>query len=161
MSSLWTPGGEHHVPRPGGGAAPPAGGGAAPPAGGGPGRPPRPAPADADEGFDTEALTPEQEAAMAEAAGEISEIRAQLAAAPPELVVANHVMGLYELAAIHLNREQPDLEAARLAIDALSGVIDACKGRLGEPEATLVDARHQLQLAYVQVVSWVREQAAQ
>jgi hypothetical protein len=96
---------------------------------------------------------------MAEAASEISEIRAQLAAAPPELVVANHVMGLYELAAVHLNQEQPDLAAARLAIDALSGVIDGCKGRLGENERTLVDARHQLQLAYVQVANWVKEQS--
>jgi hypothetical protein len=98
---------------------------------------------------------------MAEVAGEISEIRAQLAAAAPELVVANHVMGLYELAAVHLNREQPDLQAARLAIDALCGILEACKGRLGEAEATLVDARQQLQLAYVQVVNWAREQAKQ
>jgi hypothetical protein len=108
-----------------------------------------------------EELSPEEQAAMADAASEISEIRAQLAAAPPELVVANHVMGLYELAAIHLNRDQPDLVASRLAIDALSGLLDACKGRLGESEKTLVDARHQLQLAYVQVANWVKEQTAQ
>jgi hypothetical protein len=118
-------------------------------------------PAGPDGPVDSDDLTPEEQAAMAEAASEISEIRAQLAAAAPELVVANHVMGLYELAAVHLNQEQPDLVAARLAIDALSGLLEACKGRLGEAEKTLVDARHQLQLAFVQVANWVNEQTAQ
>ena len=78
-------------------------------------------------------------------------VRAQLAAAPPELVVTNHLMGFYELAAIHLDREDPDLAAAKLAIDALTGVLDACKGRLGENEKLLADARTQIQLAFVAV----------
>jgi len=132
MSSLWTPGGEHTVPRPG------------------PHTAAEPAP-------DLE-LNAEQEQELADAAAEIAAIRDQLAAAPPEMVVANHVMGLYELAAIHLNRDQPNLNAARLAIDALAGVLDACKGRLGEPEATLADARQQLQLAFVNVTEWVTSQ---
>jgi hypothetical protein len=80
-------------------------------------------------------------------------IRAQLAAAPPEQVVANHLIGLYELAAIHLGRETPNLPAARLAIDALGAVLDSCRGRLGEPEPTLVAARSQIQLAFVSVSS--------
>lgn len=97
---------------------------------------------------------------MEEAAAEIAQIKEQLAAAPPELVVANHVMGLYELAAIHLNRETPDLDAARLAIDALAGVLDACKGRLGEAEPTLSGARQQLQMTFVQVANWVKQGGA-
>ena len=132
MSSLWTPGGEH-------------------PVGSGPS-----GPTGRDE---PPALTSEQEAALADAAAELAQVRAQLAATPVELVVTNHVMGLYELAAIHLNREDPDLAAARLAIDALGGVLEACKGRLGEAEATLVDARSQLQMAFVSVADWVRREA--
>lgn len=129
MSSLWTPGGEHPVD-------------------GGPGQVPTEDPG----------LTAEQEQALADAATEMAAVRQQLLAAPVEMVVTNHVMGLYELAAIHLNREDPDLVSARLAIDALGGALDACKGRLGEHEATLVDARVQLQMAFVSVANWVSEQ---
>ena len=56
----------------------------------------------------------EIEAAMAEA-------RARLADVPAEVVVVNHVMGLYELAAIHLSSDTPDLVSAALAIDAMAG----------------------------------------
>ena len=40
---------------------------------------------------------------------------------PAEVVVVNHVMGLYELAAIHLSSDTPDLVSAALAIDAMAG----------------------------------------
>lgn len=136
MSSLWTPGGEHRVPREAPGAAPAA---ATPPT-------------------EEPALSDDEQRAMADAAAEIAQIREQVAAAPPELVVANHVMGLYELAAVHLNQDRPNLDAARLAIDALGGVLDACKGRLGEAESTLTGARSQLQLTFVNVTNWVKEQ---
>jgi hypothetical protein len=98
-----------------------------------------------------EELSPEEQAAMADAASEISEIRAQLAAAPPELVVANHVMGLYELAAIHLSQNPPNLSEAQVAIDAIAALTSALKGRLGDNEATLHDAVGQLQQAFVQL----------
>jgi hypothetical protein len=141
MSSLWTPGGEHPVGRPPAGGAPSGTG----PAAGGPAE-------------DAEPLSAEEQARLAEAAEEIAKVREQLAGAPAELVVANHIMGLYELAAIHLNRDQPNLEAARLAIDAMAGALEHCSGRLGEPERTLVEARTQLQLAFVNVANWVRQQ---
>jgi hypothetical protein len=96
-------------------------------------------------------LTDEQREQLGQAAQQVAAIRAQLAAAPAELVVTNHVMGLYELAAVHLDQERPNLAAARLAIDALGAVLDACKGRLGDAEATLVGARGQIQLAFVAV----------
>jgi hypothetical protein len=149
MSSLWTPGGERRVPRPDAppSAAPPPSGAGAGGTGG------RRGPGDAGDasGDDTPDLTPEEEARMAEAADEIAAVRAQLAAAPPEQVVANHLIGLYELAAIHLGQPTPNLPAARLAIDALGAVLDTCKGRLGEVEATLGAARSQIQMAYVGV----------
>jgi hypothetical protein len=94
-------------------------------------------------------LSPEEQARLEDAAEELAAVRAQVAAAPPEQVVANHLIGLYELAAIHLGQASPNLPAARLAIDALGAVLDACKGRLGEAESTLGAARTQIQLAYV------------
>jgi hypothetical protein len=67
------------------------------------------------------------------------------------MVVANHAMGLYELAAIHLSEEDPDLAAARLAIDAMGQLVDGLAGRLGEAEVTLKDALAQLRMAFVQL----------
>jgi len=92
-------------------------------------------------------LTPDQE----ELLGELQAAREQLANTPASLVVANHAIGLFQLAAIHLDREPPNLEDARLAIDALAAIVDGLQGRLGEEEDALREARAQLQLAYVQV----------
>ena len=39
----------------------------------------------------------------------MAEARARLADVPAEVVITNHVMGLYELAAIHLSATPPDL----------------------------------------------------
>ena len=55
-----------------------------------------------------------------------------IAEVPAEVVVTNHVMGLYELAAIHLSAEQPDLAAASLAIDAMAAVVEGLGDRLGD-----------------------------
>ena len=41
---------------------------------------------------------------------------------PAEVVVANHAYGLFELAAIHLSQQPPNLEEARLAVDALAQI---------------------------------------
>ena len=48
----------------------------------------------------------------------LSDARARLAEVPAQTVVVNHVMGLYELAAIHLGASPPRLGEASLAIDA-------------------------------------------
>jgi hypothetical protein len=128
MSTIWTPGGEHEVPRSGPGGA-----------GTGSGDGPEPA----------QQLSDEERARLEEAAREMAEVQAQLVSVPPEQIVANHLIGLYELAAIHLSRPEPNLAGSRLAIDAFGAVLDACRGRLGEAEATLVSARTQIQLAFV------------
>jgi Domain of unknown function (DUF1844) len=128
MSSLWTPGGEHPV-GPGDDEAP-----TAPPA------------------DDPLAGLSSEERAQAEAmAEEMAAARQRVVEAPADMVVANHVMGLYELAAIHLSAEHPDLDAARLAIDAMAALVEGLEGRLGEAEPTLKEALGQLRLAYVQV----------
>lgn len=128
MSSLWTPGGERPVGGPEG-----AGPSAAPPGGGLPG-PEGPAP-------ETEE---EIEARM-------NELRGQLADTPAALVVANHCFGLFELAALHLSLQPPQLEEAQVAIDALGAVVEGLAGRLGDEEEHLKEGLTQLRLAFVQM----------
>ena len=158
--SLWTPDGEHQVPRepaksqtppPASDAAPPAGDAAdaSPPETGGtatmPGMP------------DMDDLTPEEQAQMAEMAKEMAEVREQLASVPASTVVANHAMGLYELGAIHLSSEPPNMAEASVAIDAMSAIVNALEGRLGEAEPTLNEAITQIQMVFVQLTNQAGE----
>lgn len=76
---------------------------------------------------------------------------AELAAVPAAVVVANHVVGLFQLGAIHLNEDPPHLEDGRLAIDAVKGILDAVGDRLGDDGDALRTALTQLQLAYVEL----------
>jgi hypothetical protein len=131
--------GRETPPRPAGG---PAGG---PPDGGGGGD--RPGPDDLDD------LSPEE---RDELAARLDELRNQLVSTPAEVVVANHAYGLFELAAIHLSQQPPNLDEARLAVDALGGIVDALAGRLGEAEPSLTDALAQIRLTYVQISEMVK-----
>ena len=92
-------------------------------------------------------LTAEQEQLL----GELEQARHQLAQTPASLVVANHAIGLFQLAGVHLSQSPPNLQEASLAIDALAALVEGLHGRLGEEEETLRDALAQLQLAYVEV----------
>ena len=78
-------------------------------------------------------------------------MRAELAEAPVDVVVANHCYALFELAALHLSQQPPHLDQARLAIDALGCLVDGLTGRLGEGESVLKEGRASLQLAWVQI----------
>jgi hypothetical protein len=69
--------------------------------------------------------------------------------APAEVIVANHVFHLLELAAVHLSSDTPDLRAAQLVIDAAAAVIGALGARLGEASEVLGEGLAQIQLAYV------------
>jgi hypothetical protein len=125
--SLWTPGGEHPVDR-------------------GPAGPPE---------TDQPRLTPEQEAEAHQIAAEVQAVRDQLAQVPAAVVIANHAMGCYELAAIHLSSQPPKLAEAQLAIDAFGALLEVTAGRLGPDESALADALAQIRLAFVQVkASW-------
>lgn len=126
--SLWTPGGEH-TPHPD------AGSGASSP----------------QPGTSPEDLSPEDRARLEEMQAEMDEVRRQLLDAPAAVVVANHAMGLYELAAIHLTAPAPRLSEAVLAIDALAALVEGLSGRLGEAEPTLQGALAQLRAAYLEV----------
>lgn len=96
-------------------------------------------------------LSEEERERLEAMAHEMAEVRQQLLQVPASTVVANHAMGLYELAAIHLSASPPGLGEARVAIDAMGAVCDALEGRLGENEGVLRDALAQLRLAFVQL----------
>jgi hypothetical protein len=90
---------------------------------------------------------------IADAQAAIEDARRRVAEAPPEVVVTNHVMGLYELAAIHLSADQPNLPAAALAIDAVACLVEGLGDRLGPDVASLRDALANIRLAFVQIKS--------
>jgi hypothetical protein len=121
MSTIWTPGGERPVGRP------------------------EPAPAAGGDDLAGEELSDEELQARME------ELREQLAHTPAELVVANHCYGLFELAALHLSLQPPQLAQASLAIDALGLLVDGLAGRLGEQEQQIREALAQLRMAFVQI----------
>ena len=129
MSSLWTPGGERPVPRPGEESR-----SAHDPAGTGP-------------GAETQAREPTE----AEIRQQMAELQDRLARTPAEVVVANHAYGLFELAALHLSLDPPQLDQARLAIDAFGYLVEGLGGRLGEAAEELSTALAQLRLGFVQV----------
>jgi hypothetical protein len=135
MSSLWTPSGEHPVDRPGEGES---------------STPPR-RQAEGPEQPERE-LTPEEQAAAEAYARQVDAARQQLLAAPAGVVVGQQAMQMFsELAALYLSQPEPRVEDARIAIDALTAVIEALGPRLGEAENALRQTLNQLQLAFVEV----------
>lgn len=139
--SLWTPDGEHRVPRSSDSTPPPTD------------------PSGVDIPLDEADLDPQTRAEAEALAAEMAEVRRQLLSAPAAVVVANHAMGLYELAAIHLGAPQPNLSEAQVAIDAYGALVDALGDRLGPDEATLRDALAQIRLAFVQIKAGVDDAA--
>ncbi len=161
--SLWTPGGEHEVPRE-------------------PADQPGPTQG-ADNPVDDlsrdqllSLLSPEDRAhlaslspdeqARAEAMlrqqfAEMAEVQARMIETPAAMVVANHAMGLYELATIHLRQSPPNFAEATVAIDAFAALVESLKGRLGAEESTLGDALAQIRLAYVQLKAAVEGAGAE
>lgn len=94
-------------------------------------------------------LDPELEQSM-EA---LAEARQRLAEVPAQVVVSNHAMGLFELAAIHLSAAPPNLVDSALAIDALACLVEGLKERLGENTEVLTEALANIRLAFVQIKS--------
>lgn len=132
MSTIWTPGGEY-VPReepPKQPAAPPQGG---PPPGAG-----------------REPTQEEVQAAIAEAR--------RVLHTPVIEHIGGHAMALFELAALHLEREaatggaeKPDLAQASLAIDAMAALVEGLGEKLEPYRAQLQNALDQLRMAFVQL----------
>jgi len=135
--SLWTPGGEVPVDR------------------GGKQQPPDRAMADGASGVaggpSLDDLSPEERAQAEEMIREMAQVQQQIAATPANQLVANHAMGMYELAAIKLSAEPPLFAEAQLAIDAMAAVLDAVGSRLGDDLAPLRQGLDQLQMAFVEL----------
>ncbi len=86
-----------------------------------------------------------------EMAARMAEFQRELLEAPAALVVTNHCIGLFQLAAIHLEAQPPNLDEAQLAIDALAAVVERLGPRLGAEERPLQEALTNLRLAFVEV----------
>jgi hypothetical protein len=84
-------------------------------------------------------------------AEQLARMQEQLAKTPAEVVIANHAFGLFELAALHLSLQPPQLDQARMGIDALAALVEGMAGRLGEYEKQLQDGLAQLRMAFVQI----------
>jgi hypothetical protein len=123
MSTFWTPSGERPIPRDEPGPSAPAG------------------PGPAGEGDDV---------SEEELQAELRAMQEQMLRTPATVVVANHCIGLIELAALHLGQNPPHLADASVAIDALAGILDGLGPRLGDNEAPLRQALNQMRMAFIE-----------
>ena len=94
-------------------------------------------------------LTPDQ----------LEQLREQLASVSAGDVVAEAALSLIALAYVRLgippsqHERFRDLDAARLLVDALAGMLAATEGRLGPPEPSLRDALANLRMAFADVAA--------
>lgn len=95
--------------------------------------------------------TPDTPENMLDAEAAFLDARERLADIPVDVVITNHVMGLYELAAIHLSAQPPRLHEASLAINAVGCLVEGMGPDLGEEYETLVAALSNIRLAFVQI----------
>jgi hypothetical protein len=92
----------------------------------------------------------------------LEEMREQLASVPAGDVIAEASLSLVALAYVRLgvppeeHERYRDLEAARLLIDALGGMLAAVEGRVGAAEPGLRDALARLRMTYVEVANRVQ-----
>jgi hypothetical protein len=108
-----------------------------------------------DEGAGAAAAPPAggQDGAPDELEAELAEVQRQLLETPASVIIANHAIGLFQLAALHLNQQPPNFVDAQLAIDALGAIVEGLGDRLGPDEDALRDALAQIRLAFVQIKS--------
>jgi hypothetical protein len=107
-----------------------------------------------DEGPAEDDAALDEELTEEEVAEELRRVRAEISSTPVADIVANHAVGLWQLAVLHLTPDSgapPRLDEAGLAIDALAALVDGLGDRLGEHAQSLRDGLTQLRLAFVQV----------
>ena len=149
MSTLWTPSGEHRVDRPKKTSTE------------------KSQEANVDDaiaaalpdGVTLEDLSDEERANAEAIIKKMAQARERMLQTPAATIVANHAMGLYELAALHLSTETPNFAEASIAIDALNAIVEKMVGRLGEGEATVVNARDQIRVAFVRLKQQTQTQS--
>lgn len=104
----------------------------------------------------TQGFGGEPEQADPDQAEAMRQLQHELATAPPIEVVAQAVAHLATLAYVRLgvpqeNQRYQDLEAARVLIDALGGLLGAVQGRLGPGAEELYQALASLRMTYAGV----------
>lgn len=95
---------------------------------------------------DAQTLDPKTQQELEE---QLAAVRQRVLETPVEIMLAQHLVGLYEIAAIHLSVEDADMTAAKVAIDAMSGMVEAVKGQLGDAAEPVESMLHQIRMAYV------------
>lgn len=93
--------------------------------------------------------------------------REELSSVPVVDIIANHAVGIWQLAVLHLTPDpapdgtptEPRLVEAGLAIDALAALVEGLGDRLHPNDEPLRDALGQLRMAYVQVANSMRDEA--
>jgi hypothetical protein len=126
MSTFWTPSGERPIPR----------------------DEPQTAPAPATDPYEDDGEPMDDELRA-----ELQAMQEQMLRTPAAIVVANHCIGLIELAALHLGQDPPNLADAQVAIDALGAMVDAVGPRLGENGPPLLQALNQMRMAFIEARS--------
>lgn len=99
--------------------------------------------------------TPTTEPDDAQIRAQMERVQQMMLERPAADIVAQHAMGLSELAVLHMGQPEPDLASARLAIDALVALLDGLEGRLGDAEPSLRQILPQLRVHYVETVDRV------
>jgi hypothetical protein len=86
-----------------------------------------------------------------ELAERMDALREQLAKTPVDQIVAQTAYQFFEIGALHLSVIPPQLDQAKLAIDALGALVDGLGERLGEAAPTLKDGLTNIRMAFVEV----------
>jgi hypothetical protein len=123
MSTIWTPSGERPIGR----------------------EDPTPSPTEA-----ARPPGPDEAPSEEELRAQMAQVQRELADTPAAVVVVNHCIGLFQLAALHLGQTPPKLVDAQLAIDAMGAIVETLGPRLGEDLKPLEEALASIRLAFVQ-----------
>ncbi|HUR78212.1 MAG TPA: hypothetical protein VMZ22_09720 [Acidimicrobiales bacterium] len=94
---------------------------------------------------------PVEELTEDEVAQRMEALREQLAHTPVGEIVAQSAYQFFEIGALHLSLVPPQLEQAKIAIDALGLLVEGLGGALGPNAATLTEGLTQIRMAFVAV----------
>lgn len=86
-----------------------------------------------------------------EVAERLEALRIQIAQTPVDQIVAQSAYQFFEIAALHLSLLPPQLDQARLAIDAFGLLVEGLGDRLGPDAGALREGLQQLRVTYVTV----------
>ncbi len=84
---------------------------------------------------------------------DFNEEAAYLHDTPVEVILANHLFVLLQVAALRLGETPPDLTAAQLVIDTVAAMVNAAGERLGEYVDLYRNALAEIQQAYVRATA--------